>query len=388
MALRLRRGTPCGARSATGCRSARGCAALVRDLPRRSSSTVACAARRPQVGGRAGTPARGGGSIAPVPVRARIDHVALDILLRDQDRVATHAQLVAMGLAPGTFSRRTAKGGPWRRLLPGVVLTHAGAPRPQEIARAALLYAGPDAILTGVEALRRAGASHGRDGTVDVLVPHDRRRASTGFVRVERTRRLPAERLLGGLPCAPVARALVDACRRIDDLDAVRSLVAPCVQRRACTLRDLVLEVAAAQRRGTRHLRTVLHEVSDGVRSVAEAQARTLLGQHGVPAAQWNVDLLGPDGQFVAAPDAWWDGPGVALEVNSQEWHVTPASWHDDQRRWRQLVALGVLVVPVTPRQLRETPVDVVRQLLDTLDAGARRPRPPVVARMGTQRAA
>ena len=55
---------------------------------------------------------------------------------------------------------------------------------------------------------------------------------------------------------------------------------------------------------------------------------------------------------FVAKPDAWWPEFGIALEVDSQEWHLSP---HDHARtleRQRRMAKHGILILPFTPRQI------------------------------------
>jgi hypothetical protein len=117
--------------------------------------------------------------------------------------------------------------GPWKVLLPGVYLTHAG--RPDDAARemAALLYAGPQSVLTGVAALRRHDLSAGQPGgpgdghasTVDVLVPVGSRRADVAFARLHRTRRLPGGFCVAGeVRFALPPRAVADAVRPMADL--------------------------------------------------------------------------------------------------------------------------------------------------------------------------
>jgi len=62
-------------------------------------------------------------------------------------------------------------------------------------------------------------------------------------------------------------------------LDAVRSLLADAVQQRRCTPAELRGEIDCGSRRGSALPRMVLTEITDGVRSVAEADARVLLAE-------------------------------------------------------------------------------------------------------------
>ncbi|RJK97024.1 hypothetical protein [Vallicoccus soli] len=321
-----------------------------------------------------------------MPRRAEYDVPALEALLRAQDAVVTHRQLREVGMASGTWGHRTRPGGPWQRLLPGVVLAHGGTPTSTQRARAAVLYGGAGSVLTGAEALRRSGLRAAAGAPeVELLVPHARRRKSVGFVVVERTVRLPRAREVDGVPVAPVARAVIDRCRRLDDLDLVRQIVSEAVQRSRCDEAQLARELRQAQRRGTLRPRAALAEVAAGVRSVAEARARRLLLAAQLPAASWNVDLVDEAGRFVARPDAYWPQCGVALEVDSREWHLSPARWQADQRRRRALASLGVLVLPVTPQQLRDDAASVVEQLRSALAVGAGRPAPAVRVSSGTR---
>ena len=149
----------------------------------------------------------------------------------------TAAQLAEIGVHRSTTSRRSA-GGMWTRVLPGVHLVGGGTPSRQQRLLAALLYAGDGSVLTGTTALRgygfRAlGLAEARDDDaerpepVHVLVDHERRRLSTGFVRVERTRRDPGSVRVAGFPSAPVARAVGDAARRIPrERDVLKGVVA------------------------------------------------------------------------------------------------------------------------------------------------------------------
>src|SRR6185369_3721212 len=112
--------------------------------------------------------------------------------------------------------RRCLPGGPWRRLLPGVILLHPTEPTDEQRLRAALIRGGDSALLTGLWALRRHGLRQiPEPDDVHILVPDAREITSSGFVLVERTTRLPGSVTRGGLPLAPVYRAALDAARRI-----------------------------------------------------------------------------------------------------------------------------------------------------------------------------
>lgn len=305
----------------------------------------------------------------------------VDRSLKDGVTVATHTQLKDAGIPLSTITFRIRSGAPWQRLLPGVVALHSGPPTHHERRRAAVLYGGAGTALTGVDALVEYRVSRAvalESDRVHVLVPHGVHRTSHGFAVVTRTRRMPSPVMVRGIPCAPVARALVDACRQLSDRDAVRGLVAEVIQSGRCSVDDLRDEVLAAARQRTALSRDVLAEISAGVRSVAEARVRKVFQAHGVPAPRWNVDVVGADGAWIARPDAWWEDVAAALEIDSMAWHLSPDAYRRTQERQRRMTVRGILVLAVAPAVAVERPQALVSDVLALRRAAAARPRPPV----------
>jgi hypothetical protein len=297
------------------------------------------------------------------------------------------AALGRRGLSRSTVAYRCRAGGRWQSLLPGVVLLHSGPPTRADRRRAALLYLDAvgsttgRAVLTGLDALDLHGLRRipRPSGPVHVLVPVDVRRAGSGALLVERTTRLPAP-VAGRWPLAPVARAALDFARRSRDRGVVRSVLAEAVQGRLCSVRDLGRELAAGPSRGSALPREVLAEVGDGVRSAAEATARTLARRSGLPAPLWNPRLYDAAGRFVATPDAWFDGVAMAWEIDSREWHLSPDDYAATVDRRGVLMAAGVVVVHHLPGVLGQRPADVLADLRANYAHAARRPRPPLRA--------
>ncbi|EME15882.1 hypothetical protein G419_22184 [Rhodococcus triatomae BKS 15-14] len=95
------------------------------------------------------------------------------------------ADLRAAGMSGYAIDHRCAPGGPWQRILPGLVLLHNGSPTQRQRRRAALLYCGEDAVLTGRAALAEFGYSSSESiSDVHVLVPHSQRLQSVRFLTV------------------------------------------------------------------------------------------------------------------------------------------------------------------------------------------------------------
>lgn len=293
------------------------------------------------------------------------------------DGVAARTELHACGLALETIRRRCGPGGPWAVLLRGVVLLTGKVPTSRQRIRAALTLAGKDAVLSGVAALRVLGVRRlPSDDRIHVLVPHEQRLTSQRFVVIERSRRLPEPVVREELPLASAARALVDAAKLWPNLDTVRAMTADAVQREICTVDGLSAELAEPRRPHSAIIRSVLAEVADGVRSTAEAWARNLVLSANLPPPLWNVAVRDPSGLLLAVADAYWQSVGLAWEIDSREFHLSPAEHARDAGRQSRLAAAGVLVVHTVPSRLRTDPFGVVSELERAYQAAAARPTP------------
>ncbi len=125
----------------------------------------------------------------------------------------------------------------------------------------------------------------------------------------------------------------------------------------------------------------MLDEVAEGIRSVTEAEFRDLIKRARLPRPMFNPGLFTADGSFIARPDAWWPSEGVAAEIDSREWHLSPADWERTMRRHARMSTHGILVLHFSPRQIRTDPARAIATIRDTLAAGAARPELRIVAR-------
>jgi len=315
--------------------------------------------------------------LCAMPVTARIN--GLGELLDQQLSVASRGQLLGLGMKDNAMQYRVRAGGPWQALLPGVYLSLTGAPNLLQKEMAALLYAGPDSLVTGPVALMHHGLpSRGMLEIVDVLVPADRRRNNVGFVRLHRTARLP-DRIVssGPLRLVDVARAVTDTVRLLADPREVRAVVADAVQRGRCTVGDLATELRGGPTRGSAMLRSVLGEVAEGIRSTAEGDLRDLIRAARLPTPLYNASLYVGD-TFLARPDAWWPRAGVVAEVDSYQWHLSPADADRTRKRHDEMGAAGIIAQHFSPRQIRRERPEVVRFIKNALQRGLNRPPLPI----------
>ena len=299
----------------------------------------------------------------------KLDRALLGQVLRKQYGVITRGQAAECGMTDTALRYRVRPHGPWQTVLRGIYVAQTGRLSVDQGDMAALLYAGPGSVITGCAALRRLGFRATRSTDVDVLVPIERRRLNSGFVRVLRTGRMPEQFCGSGrIHFAMAARAVADAARGLDNLRQVRALVADSVQAGWCLVRELTTELNAGPRQGSALLRRVLGEVADGVRSGAEGDFRDLVISAGLPTPMFNARLYAGS-VLIAVADAWWPEAGVAAEVDSREWHLSAEQWEQTMRRHARMTAQGILVLHFTPKQIRTERAQVVSSLRAALEA-------------------
>jgi hypothetical protein len=312
-----------------------------------------------------------------MPRIARLD--GLDALLDQQLAVVSRGQLLALGMTDNIMQYRVRRDGPWQALLPGVYLGVSGTPSLRQKEMAALLYAGPDSLITGpVALLHHSIRSEPNLDLIDVLVPIERQRSSAGFARLHRTARMPVRSASSGpVRLTLVPRAVADTTRQLTSLRAVRAVVADAVQLGRCTLGELATELRNGPIKGSAMFRSVLAEVADGIRSTAEGDLRDLIKTAQLPMPLFNPSLYLGD-TFLAKPDAWWPDAGVAAEVDSREWHLSPDHWDRTRRRHTLMGAVGIVPLHFSPHDIRATPATVIKRIKDALASTHNRPPLPI----------
>ncbi len=281
----------------------------------------------------------------------------------------------------GTIEYRLRPDGPWRQILPGVYLTVTGSVSQEQRETAALLYAGPQSVITGPVAVRRHNLRCTGLNVLDVLVPTGNHRKSTGYVQIQRTTRMPVKLYTSGpLRFTAPVRAVADAARGMTRFGDVQALVCEAIQRGRCALEELVTELNEGPSAGTRWYRMALAEVSEGIRSVAEAQLKRLIDRSDLDRPMYNADLYTLDGIFLGRPDAWFGRAGVAGEVDSREYHMRARDYEETTMRHNRMEAAGIHMLHWLPSTIKAEPGKVIADLRDAIAAGNKCPPLPIRA--------
>lgn len=300
-----------------------------------------------------------------------------------QRRVFHVAELEKLGVSQSTSYRRARADGPWTRLYPGVVLTAPGPPTVDDLVEAAFLVAGPSAMVTGLHALRLHGLQTvPNDVSVHVLIPHSQRLQGNRFIRFERTTRVPEAVDIGRVRTAPLVRATADASRTWQTRRFTEELIVEATQQGlACRPERLREELDRGSRRGTGLPREILRDMNVDVRSVPELRASRLIRCSGLPQPQWNAPIHNANGSYIGCPDAWFDEVGLAVEIDSFQFHFAKDDYASTIRRNTRYATNGIMVVQILPGQLSKDPESVLADIKRAYDAAAQRERPAVVAR-------
>jgi hypothetical protein len=186
-----------------------------------------------------------------------------------------------------------------------------------------------------------------------------RRLRSTGCARIVRTPALPAPQQVKGVPVAPVPRALADAVAELSDAKAVRGLLTEAVRGGHCEPAAVVRELNNAKLLGRPHVVDAVESLLAEGRAIAEDRLYRMVGEYGLPDPVWNVDLRLPGGPHLGGLDAYWPEQAVAVELDTRaprQGHRQDddALWSEYARKREHLERLGITVVHITPKKLRD----------------------------------
>ena len=255
---------------------------------------------------------------------------ALQDLLARQDGVVTRAQLLQHGVTYPAI--RWNAGRAWRVVLPQVFGIAREQPSPRQRQIAALLWAGPQAVLSGPTAARLHGVTSAEPmARVHVLVPAPQRSRTSGFAQVRRTvLHDPGWVTRGPLRLSSPARAAVDAARAARTPDARAAILIEAVQRGIVTLDDLQEWVLRLRPRDAVTLRAPLDEAASGAWSLPESELLDLVATSTLLPLAWaNPAVTTADGAALTTPDLWFDDVAMAVMVHSRRHHSEADQWDD-----------------------------------------------------------
>jgi hypothetical protein len=271
-------------------------------------------------------------------LRATLSVVARQIppqlleLAERQCGIVTKRQAIAAGLTRSVIASHV-RYGRWQRLQPGVYATFTGRPTRLAVFWAAVLSAGPGAMLSYQTAAELAGLIKRPSDLVHVTVPADRRVAHRPGIVVHTSKRALAARHPAKLPprtrieetvldLAGVARTIDDACAWI-----TRSLGS------RVTTQDKLHQALALRSkiRWRAELTELLTPDAAGFHSVLERRYHSNVERpHGLPTARRQARFV--SGRHNEYRDALYEAYNTAIELDGDATHGADTKWWDVRR--------------------------------------------------------
>lgn len=239
-------------------------------------------------------------------------------------------------------------------MAPGRYLPHAADLDDEALARVALDYAGPRALLTGFIAARALGLRWvPQQPGAHTLVPAGTRRRSTRLIAVRRTAQFSSLQpwTWTGLPMAPPTRIVLDASLAAASLRDARGIVLGAVVDGHTTCDQLRVMLAHEPRNGTAAVRRAIHDAEIGASSPPEAECIDALRGCRLPFLANPQVWVGQ--QFVGIPDGYFVGLGAGWEMDSRERHDQDDTFDATLARHDVFGGYGLVLSHLTPARLR-----------------------------------
>jgi hypothetical protein len=286
--------------------------------------------------------------------------------LQSQSKVTSRRQALAAGWSEKAIAARL-RSGAWRRLQRGTYATFTGdTPRDARL-WAAVLRAGPGAVLSHASAAELYGFADRPSSTVHVSIPMARRPARSGpipGVIIHRRRGLePAWTADWELPRTSAEDTVLDLIDASETFDDGYGWIARALGRQAtCTF---LLREALAKRKRIRWrawLTEALSDADEGVESPLER--RYVYGverAHGLPSAARQAKRRVGSGNIYL--DNLYGEYAVCVELDGAASHPAEGRWKDTRRDNANLIEDGTRTLrycwPAVTEQRCETAMEV-----------------------------
>ena len=255
-------------------------------------------------------------------------------IIAEQASVVSRQQLLRAGVSRNTITSNVRRG-VWRRIHPGVYRTVAGNVTWEASLWAAVLYAGPGAMLSHETAAEILGLTDRRCPVIHVTVPASRRvRAPLGVALHYSSFGYPRWRPLRGIPPHTFyAETIIDLVAAADNLDDVVAWVSRGIARNMVSPTELKAAAKARRRfRWGEQIKEVIDRVAGGSHFPLEFRyGRDVERAHGLPAGTRQAKFAKPDGTK-GFRDRYYAEYGLIVELDGREFHPEEQRGRDRAR--------------------------------------------------------
>jgi very-short-patch-repair endonuclease len=286
--------------------------------------------------------------------------MSIEKLADSQDGVLTRAEAVRAGLTLRQVRHRV-RTGQWTQLHPGIYLVDRREIDQRASTRAAVAWAGPAAVASGLTAAWWWGLRVWAPAAAEVTVPRNRSRRCPPVVVLRRRDLEPVDMgVVSGLPVTALPLTVLDAAAALGG-DSGRPLVDRALQRWVSFAELHAAYCRSFGRHGSPWLGRVLRQAADQACSRAERVLHRLLRRARIEGWVANFRVV------VAGIEYWIDVAVVerrlAIEVDGWAWHSDVDRFAHDRQRQNALVLAGWTVLRFTWHDLVSRPEAVVAQI-------------------------
>ncbi|HEY7145041.1 MAG TPA: hypothetical protein VH637_12425 [Streptosporangiaceae bacterium] len=309
-------------------------------------------------------------------------------LLDVQRGVIACWQAPAVGLEL-TSIKSQARSGRWQRLQLGVVATFTGEPGREAQLWAAVLRAGPGAVLSHQTAAELDGLACAPSPAVHVSVPVGRHLSMIPGVRVHRSVRVAQARHPSRLPPRTrIEDTVLDLTQSAASYGIAFSLLCEACGSRLTTPQRLTAALAARPKvRWRTAMSLALADIGAGLHSALEVRyVRDVEQPHRLPRARRQARMRQDQGSVVYL-DNYLDKYRVCIELDGRAAHPAARRWRDIGRD-NASAAAGISTLRYSWADVTERPCETARQIAEVLRQRGwpGRPRPcsptcPVLSR-------
>jgi hypothetical protein len=248
----------------------------------------------------------------------------------DQDGIVHLRDCYAAGVSDEKL-RWLVKSGRWRLVHPRTIAVFSGPMSYRSSLRAAVIYAGEDAVLSHATAGHEYGLC-ARPPLVHLSVPYAREVDARPGIKLHRSRTLSTGHVAAGsLAFTTIERTVLDLLAALRSADAALGLVGEAVRSRRTTPRRLRAALASAP--CTRWRKVVIEAMPDverGAQSPLELRDARMRRRHGLPAGTRQLQRLAGGVEMLDVVVAEW---GVHVELDGRLGHDgTRERWRDMRR--------------------------------------------------------
>jgi hypothetical protein len=239
-----------------------------------------------------------------------------------------------VGVDPETMRTRV-RSGRWQRLQRGVYAAFSGDPGRETVLWAALLRAGPGAVLSHQTAAERHGLIDEPSPVITMTVPASRHPAQVKIpgVVIHRSDAILHTRHPAMLPpCTRVEDTVLDLIQIAPSFDDAYAWICRAIGRRRTTV-DRIRQAMETRKkmRWRRELLVALGDVGEGALSLLEYRyVRRVERPHGLPAARRQARIRRHTGNRYL--DNLYENYGVCSELDGTAAHPADEQWRDKRR--------------------------------------------------------